>query len=90
MIKKIAVLIAVAGLSGCSTLAGFINMPASQYQISTILLCQKEQALIARNPKDAILAQSLQTLCATPPSISPTAAQTSAQTQALLQLVNGG
>ncbi len=82
---SLIVAFAIAG-TGCSTLATFINLPATQFQVSTIQFCGNAPALIAAHPGNGALAAAVQSLCATPPGIAPTAQQTAALSQALQQL----
>jgi len=84
--KKLLAVLALLPLTGCTTLASFINLPASQYQISTIQFCAASPALLAKHAGNAPLAAAVQSLCATPPGIAPTPAQTAALSAALQQL----
>ncbi len=82
-------LLLLAPLGGCASLASFINLPASQFQVSTIQFCSTAPALLAAHANDPKLAAAVQTLCATPPGIAPTAAQTAALSTALQRLSGG-
>lgn len=76
-------------LAGCASLASFINLPASQFQISTIQFCAGAPAVLAKHPGNAPLAAAVQSLCATPPGITPTPTQTAALSTALQQITGG-
>ena len=87
---KLALLaVIVLLLSGCASLASFINLPASQFQVSTIQFCGTAPALLKSHAADPQLAAAVQTLCAAPPGIAPTPAQTAALSTALQRLAGG-
>ena len=82
-------LLLLAPLTGCASLAAFINLPASQFQVSTIQFCGTAPALLKSHAADPQLAAAVQTLCAAPPGIAPTPAQTAALATALQRLSGG-
>ncbi len=85
---SLIVAFAIAG-TGCSTLATFINLPATQFQVSTIQFCGNAPALLAAHAGNSQLAAAVQSLCATPPGLAPSSAQVAALSQALQQLASG-
>ena len=87
--KRLLIILTMLPLAGCATLASFINLPASQFQVSTIQFCAQSAPLLAKHPTNAKLAAALQTLCAAPPGLTPTPAQTAALSTALQQLASG-
>ena len=87
--KRLLTILPLLPLAGCTTLASFINLPASQFQVSTIQFCTQSAPLLTKHPANAKLAAALQTLCATPPGLAPTPAQTAALSTALQQLAGG-
>ena len=87
--QRLLIILALLPLTGCTTLASFINLPASQFQVSTIQFCAQSAPVLAKHPANAKLAAALQTLCAAPPGLAPTRAQTAALSTALQQLASG-
>ena len=74
--------------NGCSSLASFINLQATPFQVSTIQFCGNAPALLAAHAGNASLAAAVQTLCETPPGVVPSATQTAALSQALQALAS--